>query len=109
MKNSIKFNTLANKSYYTHVEDILYSVCNKAEKRYKLYSCKAEMRVFNGIIVLVSYETPVAVYTSCDETLYDCLRVVYGYTATSAQHISRFKKWLAENNYPIQNAVRFIN
>ena len=91
--------------YYRDIESILYSVFTNGKRRCKLYSCNAEIREYMGILVLVSYDTPIAVYT--DGELYDCLRVVYGYTATSAQYISKFEKWLAENNYNVQNAVRF--
>ena len=94
------------KLYYRNIESILYSVFNNGKKRCKLYSCNAEIRGCMGILVLVSYGTPIALYTD-DGSLYDCLRVVYGYTATSSQHIYKFKKWLAENNYPVQYAVRF--
>ena len=97
-----------NKRYYRGIESILYSVFNKGKKRCKLYSCNAEIWECMGILSLVSYGTPIAVYTD-DGSLYDCLRVVYGYTSTSAHHISKFKKWLSENNYPVQYAVRFTN
>lgn len=96
-------------SFYKDVESILYPVFTNGKRRCKLYSCSAEIRECMGILVLVSYGTPIAVYTAYDGTLYDCLRVVYGYTATSSQHISKFKKWLAENNYPVQHFVRFTN
>lgn len=96
------------KHYYKNIESILYYVFNNGKKRCKLYSCNAEIRGCIGMLVLVSYGTPIAVYTR-DGTLYDCLRVVYGYTATSSQHISKFKKWLSENNYPVQHFVRFTN
>lgn len=94
--------------YYSDIESILYSVFYNGKKRCKLYSCNAEIRECMGILALVSYGTPIAVYTT-DGSLYDCLRVVYGYTATSSQHISKFKKWLAENNYPVRHFVRFTN
>ena len=94
------------KNYYRSVESILYYAFNNGKKRCKLYSCNAEIRECNGILVLVSYGTPIAVY-AFNSLLYDCLRVVYGYTATSAQHISKFEKWLAENNYTVKDAVRF--
>ena len=94
------------KRYYKEIESILYSVFNNGKKRCKLYSCNAEIWECMGILALVSYGTPIAVYTN-DGSLYDCLRVVYGYTATSSQHICKFKKWLSENNYPVQYAVRF--
>ena len=97
-----------NQHYYKDIESILYSVCNKGKKRCKLYSCNAEIWERMGILALVSYGTPIAVYID-DGSLYDCLRVVYGYTATSAQHISKFKKWLSENKYPMLYSVRFTN
>ena len=93
---------------YREIESLLYLVFNKGKKRCKLYSCNAEIWECMGILVLVSYCTPIAVYAR-DGSLYDCLRVVYGYTATSSQHISKFKKWLAENNYPVRHFVRFTN
>ena len=96
------------KRYYRGIESVLYDAFNNGKKRCKLYSCNAEILECMGTLVLVSYGTPIAVYTD-DGSLYDCLRVVYGYTATSSQHISKFKKWLAENNYPVIYAVRFTN
>ena len=93
---------------YREIESILYYAFNKGKKRCKLYSCNAEIWGCIDILVLVSYGTPIAVYTR-DGSLYDCLRVVYGYNATSSQHISKFKKWLAENNYPVIHFVRFKN
>lgn len=42
--------------------------------------------------VLRSYRTIVAAIDVRTDTLYDFLRYVYGYTATSAQHISKFSK-----------------
>ena len=96
------------KRYYRDIESILHYAFNLGKKRCRLYYCSAEIWECNGIFVLVSYGTPIAVYTP-DGLLCDCLRIVYGYTATSAQHISKFKKWLAENNYPVRHFVRFIN
>lgn len=97
-----------NKHYYRGIESILYYAFNNGKKRCKLYSCNAWIWEFKGILVLVSYDTPIAVY-AYNWSLYDCLRVVYGYTATSSQHICKFMKWLDENNYPINYAVRFTN
>ena len=96
------------KRYYKGIESILYYAFNNGKKRCKLYSCNAWILEFQGILVLVSYDTPIAVY-AYNWSLYDCLRVVYGYTATSSQHIAKFRKWLAENNYPVHSAVRFTN
>jgi len=40
--------------------------------------------------VLTSYHTVIAIIDYATDTLYDFLRYVYGYTATSAQHIAKF-------------------
>lgn len=40
--------------------------------------------------VLTSYNTVVAILDYATNTLYDFLRYAYGYTATSAQHITKF-------------------
>ena len=98
----------ANRNHYKNIECILYEVFNNCERISRLYSCKAEIWEYKGFIALVSYKTPIAVYAPDNATLYDCLRIVYGYTSTSAQHISKFSKWLAENNYPVKQFVRFI-
>lgn len=79
-----------------------------------LYSCSAKIRVYPDIVVasktasvvLVSYNTPIAVYNPVTGELNDLLRVVYGYTNTSNQHIHKFKKWLEENGYPVREFTR---
>ena len=98
-----------NKHHYRGIEGILYYVFTNGKKRCKLYSCNAEICECSGILILVSYGTPIAVFAPDDGSLYDCLRVVYGYTATSAKHISKFEKWLSENNYHVKYSVRFKN
>ena len=107
-KDIVLRNSESNRVFYSNIKSILYEAVRNGEKRCKLYSCKAEIWEYNGIIALVSYSTPIAVYTPDNATLYDCLRIVYGYTATSSQHISKFSKWLAGNNYPVKEFVRFI-
>lgn len=42
--------------------------------------------------VLRSYNTIIAIINTRTDTLYDFLRYVYGYSATSAQHIAKFDK-----------------
>ena len=69
------------------------SICNER----RLRSCSAT--VFDLVDdttgevlyhVLRSYNTIVAFIDPTTDTLYDVLRLVYGYTSTSAQHISKF-------------------
>ena len=63
----------------------------------RLRSCSAEvapvMDAETGALmyyVLRSYNTIVAAIDVSNDTLYDFLRYVYGYTSTSAQHIAKF-------------------
>lgn len=56
----------------------------------RLNTCKAEYFRTSGYIVLRSYNTIIACIAEEDGTCYDFLRLAYGYTATSAQHISKF-------------------
>lgn len=63
----------------------------------RLYHCQAYVSdIYEGenvrYTILKSYNTIVAYYDHDDGTFYDVLRPVYGYTATSSQHISKFKK-----------------
>lgn len=56
----------------------------------RLRNCNAKVYRTFGYYVLVSYNTVVAAIDN-DNRLYDFLRYVYGYTATSAQHIAKFR------------------
>ena len=65
----------------------------------RLRSCSAEvapvMDAETGKLmyyVLRSYQTIVAAIDVSNDTLYDFLRYVYGYTSTSAQHLAKFSK-----------------
>ena len=62
----------------------------------RLYYCNAYVYYMNHYIILKSYNNIVAVYDGEQNILYDGLRYVYGYTATSAQHIAKFKKFLPD-------------
>ena len=57
----------------------------------RLRSCKAWVYETESFYLLESYRTIVAVIDKSTNDLYDALRTVYGYTATSAQHISKFR------------------
>lgn len=64
---------------------------DKMPPKIRLNHCQAWTQDFEGYTVLWSYHTAVALYDKSTDTLYDVLRAVYGYTATSAQHISKFR------------------
>ena len=56
----------------------------------RLRSCTAEVNHTNRFVILRSYNTLVAFIDKNTDTLYDVLRLVYGYTATSSKHIAKF-------------------
>ena len=62
-----------------------------AYAEYRLRSCQATVIETRHFIALKSYYTIVAFIDKRTNTMYDVLRVVYGYTATSSQHISKFR------------------
>ena len=65
----------------------------------RLKSCKAWVYETEHYYILRSYNTFVAVICKGSDLLIDMLRGVYGYTATSSQHISKFSKGSACGGY----------
>lgn len=68
----------------------------------KFRSCNARIYTTENYVILQSYSTVVAVININMLMGFDVLRYAYGYTATSAQHISKF----FNEYYTIEN-VRF--
>lgn len=68
-----------------------YEIYSLKAKPTQLRRCSADVYETDNLYVLRSYSTIVAVIDKTTDTLYDFLRYVYGYTATSAQHIAKFK------------------
>ena len=58
----------------------------------RLRTCSAFVYETKNYYLLESYRTFIAAIEKRTDTLSDVLRIVYGYTATSAQHISKFEK-----------------
>lgn len=56
----------------------------------RLRTCQATVYENERYIVLISYATTVAFIDKQEHTAYDILRLIYGYTSTSAQHIAKF-------------------
>lgn len=80
----------------------------------KLRSCSAEVAPIidaeTGELiyyVLRSYHTVVAAIDVRTDTLYDFLRYVYGYTSTSAQHISKFSKDYGSGKWGCANRLTY--
>lgn len=60
--------------------------------RGQLRSCSARVGETENYYILRSYRTIIAAIDKRTDTMYDFLRLVYGYTATSGQHVSKFGK-----------------
>ena len=57
----------------------------------RLRSCQAKVYESESFFILESYNTNfVAIIDKETKQCYDLLRYVYGYTSTSAQHVSKF-------------------
>ena len=56
----------------------------------RLRTCQAMVFEFDNCYILQSYHTLVAGIRKDTGEEFDFLRMVYGYTATSAQHIAKF-------------------
>ena len=56
----------------------------------RLRSCSAEVLETPSFFILRSYNTVVAVIDKSTGSTWDVLRMVYGFTHTSAQHIAKF-------------------
>ena len=56
----------------------------------RLRTCNATVYENERYIVLISYTTTVAFIDKQEQKAYDILRLIYGYTSTSAQHIAKF-------------------
>ena len=102
------------KSEQITVNEKAYEIYNSAieewhkdgeSARKKLYSCKAEVIWTIHYEILCSYNTIVACSEKSSGTLVDVLRTEYGYTATSAQHISKFARQYFGTFYDFKKLV----
>lgn len=73
----------------------------------RLRSCQAYVYETPSFYVLRSYSTVVAIIEKSTDTCYDFLRGVYGYTSTSAQHISKFDKDYGRSEYGCKERVTY--
>lgn len=72
-----------------------------------LRSCSADVCRVGQFFVLRSYATIVAIIDTRTDTLYDVLRLVHGYTATSAQHISKFSQDYGSGKWGCANRLTY--
>ena len=85
---------LANKEVVLAMERALGELYKENEEKpvkgKRLRTCTAWVFETEDYYILKSYETYVAVILKSTDVMYDALRIAYGYTATSAQHIAKF-------------------
>lgn len=86
--------------HHDEFRDILHMVSTSLQNVQPLRSCSAKtfdlVDDTTGVVlyhVLRSYDTIVAFVDTRTNTMYDVLRLVYGYTSTSAQHIAKFHRY----------------
>lgn len=91
-----KINYECREMYTNAIRELMYTdselkeLNGKGLKGKRLNSCTAWVFETKNFYILKSYETYIAVIDKDNDVLYDVLRIVYGYTATSAQHITKF-------------------
>ena len=90
------------------VEDFVdrFNTTNETyNSRKQLRSCSAKVYTFDSYYVLQSYDTIVAAIDRKDGTCYDFLRLVYGFTSTSAQHIAKFFSDYGSHSYRSEETI----
>ena len=75
----------------------------------RLLTCNAYVKRYEDFDVLVSYKTQIAIIDKKTDTIYDFLRYVYGYTATSAQHIAKFSREYGYGKYGCAKMLRYYD
>lgn len=79
----------------------------KAMLKCRLNKCQAYIYRYDNGYALKSYSTFVAVYSIANKHVVELGR----FSMTSYQHISKFKKWLESNGYPVQSSdnIELVN
>ena len=88
-EEQLKINKMVSKKYEEAIVELV-QWRTKNPYMVRLRTCQARVVETHNYYFLQSYNTIVAFIDKRDDTLYDVLRLVYGYTSTSAQHISKF-------------------
>lgn len=73
----------------------------------RLRTCQAYVYETASFYVLRSYNTVVAIIDKSSDICYDFLRGVFGYTNTSAQHISKFDKDYGRGTWGCKERVTY--
>lgn len=89
-KNNEKEQALINEQAYEIFDDAVVELRRLHHPVDRLRSCKAYVHDTPNFYVLQSYNTLIACIDKRTGILVDVLRTEFGYTSTSAQHISKF-------------------
>ena len=79
------------------------------QKVEKLRSCSATVITTEKYHFLKSYNTIIAFIDKNTDTCYDVLRLVYGYTSTSAQHIAKFRHDYGYGKFGCTSELRYYD
>lgn len=74
----------------------------------RLRNCTAWVYETTNYYFLRSYNTIVAFIDKTTDTCYDVLRLVYGYTSISAQHIAKFRHDYGQGKWGCEHERRYI-
>lgn len=107
------------KAFKSENNAIVEKVWEKAYAEYKkecdhshatrLRSCSAWVYETTNYYFLRSYNTIIACIEKTTDTCYDVLRMVYGYTSTSAQHIAKFRRDYGSGKWGCVHEMRWYN
>jgi hypothetical protein len=75
----------------------------------QLRSCSAAVFATDSFYVLRSYNTIIALIDKASDTLYDGLRLVYGYTATSGKHVAKFRQDYGSGKWGCAHELRWYS
>lgn len=75
----------------------------------RLRSCTAWIYESPNYYFLRSYNTIIAFIDKTTDTCYDVLRLVYGYTPTSGQHIAKFRHDYGNGKWGCEHEMRWYN
>lgn len=101
-QEQLKINKICDGVFNASMRELRRKLYGEPER---LRSCKAWVYETKHFYVLRSYNTFIACISKKTDVLYDNLRREYGYTSTSAQHISKFSQdygigtWGCEKRY----------
>lgn len=104
------------KNEQLNINTMCIDAWNKAKEQlgtdysnYRLRTCNATVLETDDYYFLKSYNTVIAFIDKESDTLYDMLRYVYGYTATSAQHIAKFSSDFGKGLYRCHTEYRYYD